>query len=453
MTEGARAGDPRAAGDAGALQAAARPLNGAGHDYDPLLELVGDAPLVLLGASSHGTREFYRERAEISKRLIREKGFTAVLAEADWPDAYRVDRYVRGRSDDAGASEALAEFRHFPSWMWRNLDMVEFVEWLRGHNDALEPDAPRTGFYGFDLYSVRASRRAVIDYLEAVDPKAADRARTQYACLDHFGDNPRGYGVFGGVARPCRDAAVAGLVELQESRAVKKARRAGPAAEEAYFNAIQNARVVRNAEGCFASMYRDEGQAWRLREEHMAATLDDLGAHLRMQDGSAKVAVWAHSLHLGDARATDLGKESRVNVGRLARQQHGDRSILVGFATGRGAVTAASDWNGPAEKKPIRPPRPGTIEALFQEVEIERFLLLCRGRAPDPLRRPRLQRGIGVLYHSETDEVERARHYLYGRPAEEFDALIYFDSTEPVEPLEETETPSGEVPKTYPFEV
>ena len=204
-----------------ALRAAARPLGGSAQDYDPLLELIGDARFVLLGAASHGTHEFYRERAVITKRLIEERSFTAVAVEADWPDAYRVDRYVRGAGEDAGAVEALAGFRRFPIWLWRNTDAVEWIDWLRGHNDELPEGAAKVGFYGLDLYSLRASRQAVLQYLLKVDPKAADRARAQYACLDHFGDNARGYGVFGGIGRPCRDAAVAGLVELQQSRAVR----------------------------------------------------------------------------------------------------------------------------------------------------------------------------------------------------------------------------------------
>ena len=240
----------------------AHPLNGSAQDYDPLLDLIGDARIVLLGAASHGTHEFYRERAEITHRLIQEKSFAAVAVEADWPDAYRVNRYVRGMSDDADAVEALGGFSRFPAWMWRNTDVVEFVNWLRAHNDQLQDGAPKVGFYGLDLYSLRASRQAIIKYLDKVDARARDRVRAQYACFDDFGDNARGYGVFGGIGRPCRDAAVAGVVELQQSRAVREARRKNLEAEEEYFNALQNARVVRNAEGVYGAMYRSR-PLWR----------------------------------------------------------------------------------------------------------------------------------------------------------------------------------------------
>jgi len=436
-----------------ALRAAARPLGGSAQDYDPLLELIGDARFVLLGAASHGTHEFYRERAVITKRLIEERSFTAVAVEADWPDAYRVDRYVRGAGEDAGAVEALAGFRRFPIWLWRNTDAVEWIDWLRGHNDELPEGAAKVGFYGLDLYSLRASRQAVLQYLLKVDPKAADRARAQYACLDHFGDNARGYGVFGGIGRPCRDAAVAGLVELQQSRAVRQARSAGAGAEEEYFNALQNARVVRNAEGVYGSMYRSQAPAWNLREQHMAATLDDLVAHLDRRGGRAKVVVWAHSSHLGDARASEKHEERLVNFGRLVREQHGEKAALIGFTTHRGTVTAASDWDAPAELKKVPPALPESFEALLHKTRCPGFLIGMREPAPEALRQSKLERSIGAVYHAERTELERAGHYFSARLAEQFDAVCFFDETHAVEPLERVHTDTVEAPLTYPFAV
>ena len=348
-----------------AVRANAHPLNGDHHDYDPLLDLIGAARIVLLGGETHGTHEFYRERAEITKRLIREKGFAAVAVEADWPDAYRVNRYVRGASDDADAVEALGGFSRFPAWLWRNTDVVKFVNWLCVHNDRLQDGSPQVGFYGLDLYSLRASRQAVVNYLDKVDARAGDRVRAQYACFDGFSDNARGYGVFGGIGRPCRDAAVAGVVELQQSRAVREARRKNPAVEEDYFNALQNARVVRNAEGVYGAMYRSQAPAWNLREQHIAATLNDLMAHLSRQGNRAKVAVWAHSSHLGDGRATEKREDRLVNLGQLLRQQHGAETVLVAFTTHRGTVTAASDWDGPPEIKELRPAFPTATKLYF----------------------------------------------------------------------------------------
>src|SRR6266481_1089855 len=451
----------RSTGPIEAVRATAHPLNGDLHDYDPLINLIDDARFVLLGAASHGTHEFYHERAEITKRLIKEKGFTAIAVEADWPDAYRIDPYVRGASDeanadDANAVEALGDFTRFPAWMWRNTDVVEFVNWLRAHNDQLQDGAPKIGFYGLDLYSLRASRQAVIKYLDKVDPRARDRLRAQYACFDDFGDNARGYGVLGGIGRPCRDAAVAGVVELQQSRATREARRKNPVFEEAAFTALQNARVVRNAEGVYSAMYRSQASAWNLRERHMAVTLDDLMAHLSRQGNRAKIAVWAHSSHLGDGRATEKREDRLVNVGQLVREQHGGETVLIAFTTNRGAVTAASDWDGPPEIKELRPAFSDSYEALFHDMQIARFMISHRGheKVPEVLRTDRPERSIGAVYHSDTPEAERAAHYFTARLAEQFDTVFYFDETRALEPLELTQgETTAAVPLTYPFEV
>jgi erythromycin esterase-like protein len=448
---------PGGESDAEAVRAAARPLAGNAQDYDALMELIGAARYVMLGASVHGTHEFYRERGEITKRLIREKGFTAIMVEADWPDAYRVDRYVHGASDDVNAVEALGGFVRFPAWLWRNQDAVQFIEWLRTHNDQLQQGASKVGFYGLDVYSLRASRQEVIRYLDKVDPRARDRVRAQYACFDDFRDNARGYGVFGGIGRHCRDAAVAGVMELQQSPAVRDARRKSPEAEKEYFSALQNARVVRNAEGVYASMYRSQTPAWNLREQHMAATLDDLVTHLDRQGGrQAKIAVWAHSSHLGDGRATEKHQDRLVNVGQLVREQHSGETVLICFTTNGGTVTAASDWDGPPEVKNLRPAFSDSYEGLFHETQAARFMIAHRerDRVPKVLQRDKAERSIGAVYHSETAEAERAAHYFSARLADQFDAVFYFDETRAVEPLEFTRAETTvEVPLTYPFEV
>jgi erythromycin esterase-like protein/predicted phosphoribosyltransferase len=433
---------------------AAHPLTGSAGDYDPLMELIGDARFVLLGEASHGTHEFYRERAQITKRLIEEKDFTAVAVEADWPDAYRVNRYVRGAGADVDAEEALSDFRRFPRWMWRNTDVVEFVEWLRAHNNALSQSAGKAGFYGLDLYSLHASMKAVIQYLERIEPDAAKRARARYACFDHFGPDPQVYGFIAATDRSksCRDEVVSQLVELRR-RATEYARRDDRIAEDELFYAEQNARLVKNAEKYYRSMFFEEVSSWNLRDSHMVETLDALVAHLGRQDGRAKIVVWAHNSHLGDAQATEMGQRGELNVGQLVREKYGRDAVLVGFTTHHGTVTAASDWGGVAERKRVRPALPGSCEALFHCSLAARFLLTWRSNVAvgDVLRDPRLERAIGVIYRPET---ERMSHYFQARLTQQFDAVLHFDETRAVEPLEYTsEWEAGEVPETFPFAV
>jgi erythromycin esterase-like protein len=437
-----------------AVREAAHRLTGAAEDYDPLMDLAGDARFVLLGEASHGTHDFYRERAEITKRLIEEKRFTAVAAEADWPDAYRVDRYVRGVSDDADAVEALSGFKRFPTWMWRNTDVVEFVEWLRAHNDALPQGATKTGFYGLDLYSLRASMEAVLRYLEEVDPDAAKEARARYACFDHSGEDDQVYGFLtaAGATRSCQEEVVRQLVELQR-RAIEYAQRDGRVAKDEFFSAEQNARVVKNAEAYYRSMFLEEVSSWNLRDRHMAETLDALASHLERQGGRAKIAVWAHNSHIGDARATEMGERGELNVGQLAREHYGRDAVLVGFATHHGTVTAASGWGAPAERKRVRPALSTSYEAMFHDTQLERFLLTLgeNQKVTDALWYPRLERAIGVIYLPES---ERLSHYFHARLSDQFDAVLHFDETRAVEPLERTaEWEAGEAPETFPFGV
>jgi erythromycin esterase-like protein len=426
-------------------------LEGGARDYDALLELAGGARFVLLGEASHGTHEFYRERAEITKRLITEKGFTAVAVEADWPDAYRVNRYVRGESDDRDAREALGGFRRFPTWMWRNTVVVEFVEWLRAYNAALPAGATRVGFYGLDLYSLYTSIEAVLGYLERVDPEAARRARARYSCFEHFGEDTTAYAYASayGAAESCEPAVVEQLVELRR-RAAELASRGGGVARDEFFYAEQNARLVKNAEEYYRSMFRGRVESWNMRDGHMAETLDALDAHLSSEGAAARVAVWEHNSHLGDARATELGASGEWNVGQLVRERHARESLLVGFTTHRGTVTASSDWDEPGRRKRVRPALEGSYEALFHEAGPERFMLNLRdeGRARELLRLPRLERAIGVIYRPET---ERLSHYFQARLAEQFDAVLHFDETGAVEPLEPgAHWESDEPPETYP---
>jgi erythromycin esterase-like protein/predicted phosphoribosyltransferase len=436
-----------------ALRETAYPLVGSVRDYDPLIGRIGEARFALLGEASHGTHEFYRERAEITKRLITERKFTAVAVEADWPDAYRLNRYVRGAGNDVDAVDALADFRRFPTWMWRNEVVVEFIEWLRAHNDELPPGVEKVGFYGLDLYSLHASMKAVLRYLEKVDPEAAVQARERYSCFDHVGEDTQAYGLITrlNLSKSCEEEVVNQLLELQR-RAAEHMRRGG-GLDDHLFYAEQNARLVKNAEAYYRSVFLEAVSSWNLRDRHMAETLDALVSYLDRKAGRAKIAVWEHNSHLGDARATEMGRRGELNVGQLTREKYADDAVLIGFTTHRGTVTAASDWGSSAERKRVRPALAGSYEALFHASGRDRFLLIMNDSdvVVRQLGVPRLERAIGVIYRPET---ERQSHYFQARLPDQFDAVLHFDETRAVKPLETTEAwEAGELPETFPFAV
>ena len=410
-----------------------------------------NARFVLLGEASHGTHEFYRERAQISKRLIVERGFSAVAVEADWPDAYRVNTFVRGAGEDAESVDALTGFKRFPQWMWRNADVLDFIGWLREHNDEKPSDVMKCGFYGLDLYSLHASIEAVLAYLEKVDPEAASRALHHYSCFDHFGRSTEAYGwVAGfGMAPTCEEEVVTELTALRR-KAMNYLQRDGQLAADAYFCAEQNALIVRNAERYYRTMFRREHSSWNQRDTHMMDSLVALADHLSKQRAPAKVIVWAHNSHLGDARATQMSEHGELNLGQLMRERFGNQCVNIGFTTYAGTVMAASEWDGPAERKTVRPGLPGSYEKLFHEVQHPRFWLEFR-KYPEVaarLRAEALERAIGVIYRPET---ERLSHYFHARLSDQFDAVLHFDHTRAVEPLERSaEWQAGEVEETFP---
>ncbi len=433
------------------------PVRGDERDYDALIERARDAQIVLIGEASHGTHEFYQDRARITQRLIRELGFDGIAVEADWPDAYRVNRYVRGESGDPDAESALGEFHRFPRWMWRNEVVRDFVAWLREWNDSQATNGIQTGFYGLDLYSLNASIQSVIGYLDKVDPDGANRARARYACFDHFGDDPQvyGYQTTLGVAETCENEAVGQLVEMQR-RAGELANLDGRVARDEFFFAEQNARLARNAEEYYRSMFRGRISSWNLRDRHMAETIDALVPHLRERNGAkgGRLVIWAHNSHLGDARATEMGAQGELNVGQLVRQRYGATALGIGFSTYTGTVTAAHDWDQPARQRYVRPGLPGSWEALLHETGQGNvvFDIPKSGVLADELREQRLQRAIGVIYRPET---ERFSHYFEVRLPDQFDALIHLDVTSALHPLDKDpgwET-SGELPDTFPFAV
>ncbi len=431
------------------LQRHQQPLTGNPHDYDGLLQLIGPARFVLIGEASHGTREFYQERVNITRRLITEKGFTAVAVEADWPDALRVNRYVRGLSGDRNAEEALAGFERFPAWMWRNTVVRDFVEWLREHNSGLPP-AQQVGFYGMDLYSLFSSIQEVLAYLDRTDPAAAERARQHYACFDHTAQDSQAYGYAAsfGMAPSCEDDVV------QQLRAMN--RRFGempptPGLErDEMFYAQQNARLVRNAEEYYRTMFRGRVSSWNLRDSHMEETLCALDRHLGAGGTPPRMAVWAHNSHLGDAAATEMGERGEWNLGQLMRDRHDGGAVLVGFSTHHGGVTAASNWDEPPQHKRVRPGLPGSWEDVLHHTGNSRFWLDLRGNTElATLARPlRLQRAIGVIYRPDT---ERQSHYFHTHLSAQFDALIHIDETHALEPLDKGPVwQTGEAPETFP---
>jgi len=424
----------------------------ADHDR-ALIDLLAGARFALLGEASHGSDDFYRERAAITRRLIVERGLDAVAVEADWPDAHRVNRYVRDLGDDSSGAEALADFKRFPAWMWRNTVVLEFIEWLREHNAERAPEQ-RVGFYGLDLYSLFTSIEAVLAYLDRTDAEAARRARQRYACFDRFGDDSQAYGYAArfGLDASCEQAVVAQLRDMvAQGGAMSRGLADGDA--DAFFHAQQNARLVKNAEEYYRSMFSSRVSSWNLRDRHMAETLAELDGHLSRQRGRpARIAVWAHNSHLGDARATEMGEAGELNLGQLVRERCGAAAALLGFSTYSGTVTAASDWDMPAETKEVRPGLEGSYEALFHRVDSARFRLILRGNAElaEALSPPRLQRAIGVIYRPES---ERQSHYFHSRLPRQFDALVHLDVTRALVPLDrprDVVREAVEPPETYP---
>jgi len=413
----------------------------------PVLDLIGDARLVLIGEATHGTEEFYRIRADLTRALIRSKQFNVLAVEADWPDAYRVNRWVRLASQEAEPASALGDFVRFPRWMWRNTAVVEFIEWLRNYNSK-RMASDRTGFNGLDLYSLHSSIEAVIKYLSRVDPEAAARARRRYGCFDDFGSDAAqsyGYAATLGLSPSCENDVVAQLMEIRKA-AAEYATRDGRVAEDEYFYAEQNARLVLNAERYYRTMFAGHAESWNLRDTHMMDTLDSLLSWTTKRSGYARAVVWAHNSHLGDASATQMGDLGELSLGQLARERHSDNVFLLGFTTHTGTVTAAREWDEPAERRRVRPSIPASYEHLFHETGLQRFVL-STAELRDALAAPRLERAIGVVYRPET---ERASHYFRARISDQFDAVIHVDATSALMPLERWSRENSDLPETYP---
>ena len=407
----------------------------------PLLNRIGDASLVLIGEATHGTSEFYRMRARITRELILRHGFRAVAIEGDWPDAARIDRYVRNLPP---SKQAWRAFNRFPTWMWRNAEVREFVEWLREYNLQLRDSEARVRFCGLDLYSLYTSAAAVIEYLERVDPPSAELARLRYGCLTPWQQAPEIYGraALTGRYQQCEREIVAMLRDLLQKR-IEYVARDG----EHYFDALQNARVVTNAERYYRVMYYGSRESWNLRDQHMFDTLVSLRSFM---GSGAKVVVWEHNSHVGDAAATEMGVRGEHNVGNLCRRQFGEDAYLIGCGTDHGEVAAANKWDDPMEVMRVRPAHAESYERICHDSGVPAFLLPLRYPVRDAVRQelmnPRLERAIGVIYSPST---ELQSHYFQACLPRQFDEYIWFDETRAVHPLGVAEVAG--MPETYPF--
>jgi protein-L-isoaspartate(D-aspartate) O-methyltransferase len=424
------------------IRAAAEPLPDLDDPrFGAMFNRIADRRVVLLGEASHGTSEFYRARARITERLIREHGFNIVAVEADWPDAAHVDRYIRHRPQ-GGLDEPA--FSRFPTWMWRNEEVQGFVEWLHRHNGTIPDAHDRVGFYGLDLYNLRSSIAAVLEYLDRVDPETARLARDRYGCLSPWQRDPTAYGeaALGAGFKACEKAVVEMLQELLKNR-LSYLKRDG----EEWLDVQQNARLIAAAEEYYRTLYYGSTSSWNLRDRHMFETLQ---AILAARGPKAKAVVWAHNSHIGNASATEMGRYGELNIGQLCRKAFSSDVELVGFGTDRGTVAAASDWDGPVEIKDVRPSLEDSYERLCARTEIPKFLLDLRadrnGALVADLKRQRLERAIGVIYRPET---ERQSHYFHATLPDQFDLWVWFAETTAVKPLAGVER--HDVAETWPF--
>jgi erythromycin esterase len=413
-------------------------------DLDPLLERVGAARYVLLGEASHGTAEYYRWRSQLSQRLICEKGFSLIAVEGDWPDCYRVNRYIRGLPNSgADVREVLEAFARWPTWMWANEEIVELSEWLHRHNSGL-PEEKKVGFYGLDVYSLWESLYAVLGYLRKADPSALPVARRAFACFEPYGEDVQEYArATALVPTSCEDEVVALLEGLRS----KEPRYRADGRDE-FFAAEQNALVVKNAEAYYRAMVQGGPDSWNIRDQHMTETLERLMSH---HGPDAKAVVWEHNTHIGDARATDMADDGMANVGQLVRERHSREGVvLVGFGSYRGSVIAGREWEAPMEKMAVPAGRPGSWEdVLHRAGEPDKLLLLDESRCAGEFLEERGHRAIGVVYHPER---EQFGNYVPTILPRRYDAFCFIDETHALHPLR-LHPALEKVPETYPWGV
>lgn len=396
--------------------------------YEKLSNMIGDARIVLMGEATHGTSEFYQARMELSLYLIQQFGFHAIAIEGDWTSVFSANCYIQGKESSVSAEKALEQFKRFPEWMWRNKLMSEFLKKLRQYNDLLS-DKLKISIYGLDLYCLTESLDAVIHYLKKHYPKEAEKAIERYACFDHVKVDPQAYSylVEHHVKASCTEEVKAQLMDIQHLAYQNIAFKTDEF-DQAFY-AIQNARVVKNAENYYRALFGSHHLTWNIRDQHMADTLQNIIAHIESKiKEPAKVIIWAHNSHVGDARATEMSEKNEINLGQLVRERFNTSTYSLGFSTAIGTVTAASEWGGAAMAKNINAPIAGSYEALFHQAEVKNFILDLRRKShlTHLLNSPQLQRAIGVIYRPET---ERMSHYFFTHLPYQFDSLIHLDNT------------------------
>jgi erythromycin esterase-like protein len=412
--------------DVAAIKAAARPVTGTATDYTDVMAAVGDSTRILLGESTHGTHEYYRERARLSERLIRENGVNAIAIEGDWTPTFRVNLYVRGLGTDRTADEALQGYTRFPRWMWGNTDFRDFVERLRTYNLAL-PAAERVGLYGLDVYDLSEATDTVVAHLRLTDPARARRAQAQYRCFSRYGEDLHAYGAATrDPRRSCREEAGAVLAEVR-----RLPKPTDPGQAETHFGAVRSAASVVAAEEYFRITYTGS-LSWNARDKRMAENVEEIAAHAASLTGRpGKVVTWSHNTHAGDARATSAANRGELDLGQLMRQRHGHAAFLIGFFTYTGTVMAADEWDQPGRVFDVRPALEASYSGLFHKTGMANFSLLMRGNeaVTRVLGGQMLERAIGVIYRPQT---ERQSHYFEARLSQQFDAAIFFARTKAV---------------------
>ncbi len=429
----------------------ARPLTGKKDELNSLLDYIGDARCVLLGEATHGTHEFYALRARITLELITKKGFNAIGLEADWPDAYRINRYIQGQKMDTDTIHALDGFKRFPQWMWRNTAMVEFVSALYHHNRTVK-DIKQVGLYGLDLYSLYQSIDEVLSYLDKTDAAAAQRARSRYNCLQLYERNAQqyGYATMFDISASCQQQVLEQLKDIHQN-SLELLRKDGQKAVEEYFFAQQNAQLIKDAEHYYRSLFfGSPADSWNIRDTHMMQTAQAIIDHISKKGETPKMVIWAHNSHIGNAKATQLGQLGEINIGQLMKETYKDQAKLIGFTTYSGTVSAATEWDGTVERKQVRPALANSYEAVLHQAEIPNFMLFLQENQElkKAFQQVKLERAIGVIYRPET---ERTSHYFNAALSSQFDAVIHLDQTKAVEPLEKTPAwISAEFPETYP---
>ena len=418
---------------------------------DHIARALAQKNVVLIGEATHGTHEFYKYRALITRKLIENHHFNVIAIEADWPDTYQANCYVKGFKEFGNPLEALSELKRFPSWMWRNYEVLEFLSWLKEFNDSRVETEQKVGFYGLDLYSLHASIEAVIRYLWETDYEAAKRAIIRYSCFDHEDKDAQQYGFSAtyGLRKDCKDEAIRELVELEKEK-YQNYEKDETFQKEAFFSALQNARSVKSAEAYYRSMFESPAASWNLRDKHMfeafMALVDYSNSALLKP---AKVVIWAHNSHIGNATATEMAERGELNIGQLVKQKYGEQAFLLGFTTYTGTVVAADEWGGPAKIKQITPALNNSWENLFHNIPTEQFSLFFNEKVKNIFESipPKLQRAIGVIYKPET---ERYSHYFYSLLSSQFDGVIHIDTTSALRPIDTLSQKVEEAPETYP---